>query len=129
MTAEQIKVMRELLDGLQKIDRNLDMVLKVQAAWRSELNALSNALQNGFEERLQTPVKALDILSEHRRDHRPGKPSKIDSDPELRAFILDRIDMTTLEDLADQIAATFPPDRRVAKSALHRWWRQRQTTE
>lgn len=66
--------------------------------------------------------------AEHLRQHRPGRPSRIDADAELRAFILARIEGATFPQLAREVAAAFPPDRRVAKSAIHRWWQDHQAT-
>lgn len=67
--------------------------------------------------------------SDHRRDHRPGVPAKIDSDPELQAFIRARIDRLTFAQIAGDVAATFPPGRRVAKSAIHDWWQRTRKAE
>ena len=60
--------------------------------------------------------------ADHIRAHRPGKPSRIDCDPELRAFVLARVERMTFTALADAIREHFPPHRRVAKSALNDWW-------
>ena len=60
--------------------------------------------------------------ADHIRAHRTGKPSRIDCDPELRAFVVARIERMTFTALADAIRERFPPHRRVAKSALHAWW-------
>ena len=61
-------------------------------------------------------------ITEHRRLHRPGNPSKIDADPELRAFILARMDHMSFQRIAADVAAQFPEPRRVRKSAIHAWW-------
>jgi len=60
--------------------------------------------------------------SQHRREHRSGIPAKIDNDPEVRAFIQARIDRMTFAEIATEVAAYFPPERHVQKSAIHRWW-------
>ena len=69
-----------------------------------------------------TPFEAPSTAADHRRQHRPGRPGRIDTDAELRAFILARIEIMTFPELADAVAEAFPPERRVAKSAIHRWW-------
>ncbi|MFO1140790.1 MAG: hypothetical protein U1E59_00095 [Amaricoccus sp.] len=51
---------------------------------------------------------------EHRR--RPGRLSKIGADPELQAFILPRLDRLTYHQIADAVAAHFPPEPRVRPS-------------
>ncbi|MGG7567732.1 hypothetical protein ACQ5SO_16395 [Rhodovulum sp. DZ06] len=55
-----------------------------------------------------------------------GRPSLLDTDAELNAFVRDRVDDMTFKELAQDIARAFPPERRVSASSLHRWWhRQR----
>lgn len=66
--------------------------------------------------------------SEHRRQHRPGRPPKIDSDPELQAFIAARVDRLTFHQIADDVAQHFPPARQVRKSAIYAWWRKTNDT-
>ena len=65
-------------------------------------------------------------ITEHRRLHKPGRTPKIDMDPALQSFILARIDRLTFHQIADEIAAHFPPDRQVGKSVVHAWWRRTQ---
>lgn len=76
---------------------------------------------------LRIGVRPTDVLcdvapTEHRRKHRPGTVPRIDSDPELEAFIRARIDRLTFVEIAAQVAQTFPKARRVGKSAIHAWW-------
>jgi hypothetical protein len=61
-------------------------------------------------------------VTDHRRHHRPGRPAKIDTDPELQAFIAARIDRMTFVQIAADIAGHFPSERRAGKSAIHAWW-------
>jgi len=88
----------------------------------------STALQRVFEEAEKGGSAALDPgafpLTEHRLAHRPGRPPRIDSDPDLQAFIAARIDRMTFVQIAEAIAGHFPPARRVGKSAIHAWWRR-----
>lgn len=82
--------------------------------------ALSTDVQSPVEARLNSPAE--DPVARHRRLHRPGIPSKIEADPALRAFILARIEAMTFDALVQAIADAFPPERRVRRSSLHRWW-------
>ncbi|WP_187428365.1 hypothetical protein [Roseobacter fucihabitans] len=63
--------------------------------------------------------KSAARAARHLREHRPGRPSKIDSDPELHAFINARIETTTFPALEKAVAKKFPPKRRVGKNAIH----------
>lgn len=83
---------------------------------------IQDALKRGVEPVIHQPFTTAPPTCEHRRAHRPGKPRKIDSDTELRAFIEARIDRMTFIELEDAIAERFPPERRVRKSAIHAWW-------
>lgn len=60
--------------------------------------------------------------SKHRAERRRGRVLKIDADPELRRFILERMDKMTYAALERAIAAAFPPDQRVKRSAIHTGW-------
>lgn len=63
-------------------------------------------------------------LATHRSRHKMGVPSKIEADPDLRAFIVARIHRLTFPEIAAQVAEAFPPERRVATSSVHRWWQK-----
>ncbi|MGS4946977.1 hypothetical protein ACVDG3_15980 [Meridianimarinicoccus sp. RP-17] len=63
-------------------------------------------------------------ITEHRRNHRPGRPAVLDTDPELRAFVLARIDRMTFHEIEAEIALQYPVERRVKKSAIHAWWKK-----
>ena len=80
-----------------------------------------------FNAPLNPASTAAEALAQHRRNHRSGHPAKIDSDPELRAFILARLDTMTLGDIVTDLATTFPPNRRVSRSSVHRWWQKHRT--
>ena len=85
-------------------------------------NALLNAAS---KDRLTTGEDLSDLasaLAERRRNHRRGTLSKISLDPELRAFILTRLDTLTFEEITRDVAETFPPARRVSRSSIARWW-------
>ena len=53
-----------------------------------------------------------------------GAPSRVDQDPELRAFILARITLMTYKKVVADAAEHFPPERRTNVSSLLRWWRK-----
>ena len=90
-------------------------------AARTALNSLSTALQRDAKSRFEAPLNAADWRAQHRR----GLLSKLETDPELRAFVLARIDRLTFDQVVAEVAANFPPGRRTSRSALHRWWHRR----
>lgn len=79
--------------------------------------ALERAANGALKGGLTGGLKAA-----HRAAHRRGGLSKIEADPEVKAFILARIDRLTFDAMVAEVKATFPPDRHVSRSALHRWW-------
>tara|TARA_R110002073_G_scaffold117161_1_gene255638 strand:- start:279 stop:485 length:207 start_codon:yes stop_codon:yes gene_type:complete len=56
-----------------------------------------------------------------RAQHRFGKIRKLDRAPELKAFVLARIDRLTYEEITTEIAGHFPAERRIGKSAIWDW--------
>ena len=95
------------------------------AAQMRAINRLELALEQSLQAGLQSVPESTAPVSEHRRLHRPGIPPKIDSDPELQAFILARADRLTFIQIAAEVAQHFPAARRVGKSAIYDWWRKR----
>ena len=91
---------------------------------RSTVERLSAALEGGVEPAVNPLLKDASDPASWLAAHRPGKPSKIDADAALRAFILARIDHMTFDQLVAAVAARFPPERRTSRSALSRWWRR-----
>ncbi len=63
------------------------------------------------------------------RDHRRGAQSKIDLDPELRAFIHDLLPHCTFAEIAAECATRFGNPRAPSRSAVHRFWQRRQSTK
>lgn len=103
-----------------------EMIAHIEAleeAARTVLDHIDDVLAITAEIPVQHPLNPSSKAAEHRSLHRPGRPRRIDADPELRAFVEERIDRMTFEDLAEAIAQNFPPHRRIAKSALHDWFR------
>ena len=94
-----------------------DAIAGLDAA-RVALTGLATALERG----VQCPIKGASNATTWRAAHRPGRPSRIESDPELRAFIAARIDRLTFEEVISEVRANFPPERQTSCSALHRWW-------
>ena len=98
------------------------------AALISLLTELQDSPPEGLEPRFKPPLNPAltrdEIAAAHRRSHKSGTPPKIESDPDLQAFILARIDRFTFKDIIAQVAATFPPERCIAMSSLDRWWRR-----
>ncbi|TBN42687.1 hypothetical protein EYE42_04520 [Paracoccus subflavus] len=64
-------------------------------------------------------------ITEHRRQHRSGRPPVIDSNPVLQAFIVARLDRLTFKEIADDIARHFPADQHLHQSTIHRWSQKR----
>lgn len=101
----------QLTDALASLEAIETMVQRVQANIKHALKPTPNAAFN--------PASNADL---HRRLHRPGRPRRIDADPELRTFVLARIEVMTFEELAEAIAQQFPPERCIGKSAIHDWF-------
>ena len=93
------------------------------------LNALSNALETVgaceailLQHGMDTLPECNVPVTEHRKEHRMGRVPKIEADPELRAFLIARIDRLTYEQMAKDVKEHFPVQRRVGKSAIHAWF-------
>lgn len=95
------------------------------AAQSRAICALETTLQAHVETGLHALPEPSAPISNHRRNHRPGHPPRIDSDPDLQAFIEARIDRLTFVQIAAEVQAHFPPARRVGKTAIHEWWSKR----
>jgi hypothetical protein len=93
------------------------------AALGRGLIRLQQALEGGIKLGVNAPDCIVPI-TDHRRQHRTGVPSKIASDPDLQAFVGARIDRLTFSAIAADVAAHFPPDRCVSSTSIHRWWRK-----
>ncbi len=114
------KVNASLDAALAKIEQAKALIQVAQSTVAGEgQQAEEGGLHNPSNGHLSSVIHA------HVREHRPGRPSKIDSDPELRAFILARLDHMTFEGLARAVAENFPPERRVARTTINEWWHRR----
>lgn len=99
------------------------LLTSAQAAQRQASTALQCAIEQAekFGQDANLPVDHP--ACDHVRSHRPGRPSRINADPEVLAFVTARIDFMTFTALAEELARHFPPERRVGKSAIHTWYR------
>jgi hypothetical protein len=101
----------------------------LQAANARTIKTLETALNQSIKGALNNPSTVPLGVTEHRRLHRSGQPSRIASDPELQAFIRARIDTMTFTDIIASIARAFPKERRTSLSALSRWWATQRNVE
>ncbi len=108
-------------------DTALRPALEAREAALDTLSALETAL-HALETRVEWSVKAAlkapSNAAQHRRAHKLGCPAKLAPDPELRAFVEARFDTLTFDQIAVAVADTFPPERRIARSSIHRWWKK-----
>ena len=89
------------------------------AALSHDLTGLQQALEGGVKRPVNGDVKAA-----HRAAHKRGFPAKIEADPEVKAFIIAHLDTLTFDDIVAALKASFPPERHVSRSSLHRWWQK-----
>lgn len=110
--------------SMAEIEIALSEIRVMKATLQGLETTLEALLTNHIKDRL-SQLPSCDVpTSEHRRAHRAGHAPKIDSDPELQAFIRARIDRLTFEQIASDVKAHFPPERGVGKSAIHAWWKR-----
>ena len=55
---------------------------------------------------------------------RPGRLSRFDQDPEVAAFVRERLGTMPVIKIAEDVLARFGPDRAPRKTAIWRYWRQ-----
>jgi hypothetical protein len=113
------------MTGNARIRKALSEVSRARTALDTIGETLESLHKGAGEKAFTAQPGEATFPPDHRRAHRPGRVPKIDSDPELRAFIEARIDAMTFNEVADAVAAAFPPERRVRKSAIHEWWHKR----
>jgi tellurite resistance protein len=101
----------------------------LRAANSRTIKTLEGALNQAVKGVLNAPLTAAEINAAHRRAHRKGVLSRIQSDPELEAFIRARIESRTFTAIVQEVDAAFPPDRRTSISAISRWWRANQDSQ
>ncbi|MBU3030850.1 helix-turn-helix domain-containing protein [Paracoccus marinaquae] len=102
----------------------IDVALAEISVLRGTLTRLEASLEQLRGAALQHSLSQLPACevppTEHRRAHRSGRPAIIDTDPELQAFILARLDRLTYHQVAAAIAEHFPPDRHISHATVHR---------
>jgi hypothetical protein len=112
-------MIRVAIDQARQAARQID---DLRAANARTIKTLETALNQAVKGGLKTPSVGVVALL-HRREHRPGFPSRIASDPELEAFICARIERLTYAQIVAEVADHFPPARRTSMTALSRWWK------
>lgn len=103
--------------ALVEARRAAELAREAKASSDRVLSLLSTLVEGTVK-----PGVSDDPAGQHRRAHRPGSLSRIEADPELRTFILARLDRLTFDQVIAEVAAAFPPGRRTSRSALNRWW-------
>jgi len=112
---------------------------RADAAMRVAQEASALALQRSkdalaiINEAINTPDNGHQTSSQpaaysefnRRQASRPARISKLDTDAELRVFVLARIDHLSFEQIAHAVARVFPAERCLGKSAIHAWWNNR----
>lgn len=121
MTRAAADLATELDSALAALQTHLDAALDAERRARAIASQLASIAHEGTLERAFNPDLPP---SAHRRQHRPGRAPILDTDAELRAFVMARLDRMTFEEIADEIARHFPPERQLRKSAIHTWWKR-----
>lgn len=107
----------------------IDIALAEVRALKDAFTRLERPLEALRERAVQGQSVALPPctvpITEHRRQHRSGRPPVIDSNPVLQAFIVARLDRLTFKEIADDIARHFPADQHLHQSTIHRWSQKR----
>jgi len=125
MTASNLR--RTITQALEEARQAEDLAEAARAAAGRAMAALERALEDTLQRGVEVPVEDLPPATEHRRQHRPGRQSRIESDPELRAFIDARLDRGTFHEIAAAVADRFPPERRVARTAIGDYSKRQRT--
>ncbi|MDP5307248.1 helix-turn-helix domain-containing protein [Paracoccus spongiarum] len=111
-------------DRLTEIDTALAEI-NVMRATMTRLESAINDLRDELLQHSLSQLPSCDVLpTQHRREHRPGRTPIIDTDAELQAFILARLDRLTYHQIAAEVASHFPPDRHISHATVHRWARK-----
>lgn len=119
-TKDHLTLPKAATDALAEAQLRITLAMRATEAAFLELQ---HRLSTGVEDTVQAPIQPLPLptvpASEHRREHRPGRPRIIPTDPALQAFVTARPDRMTFDAIAADVARHFPPERRVGKSAIH----------
>ncbi|WP_323005438.1 hypothetical protein [Pseudorhodobacter sp.] len=109
--------MSDLRTAIIQAQQTAQMLDRAKAA----SDRLLMTLEGTVEGALNSPL----IADQHRDMHRRGTPSRLNTDPELQAFVLARIEHKTYKEVVSDVAKSFPPERQISISSLQRWWRKR----
>ncbi len=102
----------------------LGAALREALAIAEELRAtLSTPFEGPFNAPSNTLQTREQIYAAHGSAHRMGVPGKIESDPELQAFIAARIGTMTCAQVVAEVKSHFPAARQPSLSAVQRWFR------
>ena len=105
----------------------LAMVTQISAQARAGADVLqgiartADALQSAIEHGAQVPVEEAFNEAFKPLDRLPVR-GKIEADSALQDLIRARVMTMTFTDIVADVAAHFPPERRVGMSSIHRWW-------
>lgn len=105
----------------RKLDEAGNLLRAAHSAHVKATAALALAIQRAVDGHVNSLKPEAFPVSDHRRNHRSGRAPKIDTGPDLQAFIVARIDRMTFVQIAADVAEYFPPERRAGKSAIHKW--------
>lgn len=109
-------------DRLRAAQRSKEWLARAEAEINGLISGLETDVKDGVQRGIKGSLEPVDVLAEHRRNHRTGTPSKIATDAEVQAFIIERLDTETLKQIVAAVAASFPPERHISLSGLSRWW-------
>jgi len=121
MTHDLVASLQDIRLELDESANLLASALAAQSRLKAALNAALNSAEtgrNGAVAEITGPICA------HRKAHKPGRPAKIDADPELRAFVVARLDRFTFEKIAQDVRTEFGAARAVSRSSIHDWYQR-----
>jgi len=124
MAEHELTPEKEMLGCVNSILVTCARVKEDVACIEREAEELRARLKAGHEGPVKAPVQRPVQPSQHLREHRPGRPKKLAADPDLRAFVEARFNRMTFDQIADDVAQNFPPERQVKRSAIHDWYRR-----
>jgi len=113
---------RKIADALRDSETARQLMRVALDSQERTIATLRSALQTSVEAGVKSLPDCSVAATEHRKAHRYGRPPILDTNPELRAFVLARIDALTFQQIAAEVSAQFPPAHRVGKSTIQRWW-------
>lgn len=113
-------------EQLKAAQRSKEWLARAEAEINGLISGLETDVKDGVQRGVKRPVK-VDVEATHRREHRMGRPAKIDADSELQAFVTARLDTMTFDQIAKEVASHFAPKRRASRSSIHRWWQKTRT--